>query len=176
MPPTHPLPSLRAWLGLGYHRPWALALSLLTCSACADPHPEAPPEDPCAALACYRGVCTATAGAARCLCERGWAGATCRDCAEGHVARDGACVAVVPCAGPCTNGLCVLSGDLPRCLCDAGWAGAACDRCAPGYRADGAGCVPLGEDPCAPDPCPTGRTCVPVAIGSGSGAGDYRCD
>ena len=59
-----------------------------------------------------------------------------------------------PCGLDCgPHGQCAIRSGRAECLCAAGWAGERCDRCADGYRAQGTDCVPVGPDPCTPNPC-----------------------
>ena len=95
--------------------------------------------NPCAHGTCLRG----DAGVDSCICETGYAGLLCSECAPGWVAEGLTCLASNPClSGPCLYGTCYPQGPTFYCECDTGYAGARCDECAPGYHPDSLQCVP----------------------------------
>ncbi|HEY3355407.1 MAG TPA: hypothetical protein VGQ83_19310 [Polyangia bacterium] len=99
----------------------------------------------CAAPACVHGTCLrADAGTGdACICDRGYAGLLCDQCAPGWAPAGLTCVATDPCAaGPCVYGTCYAQGDAFYCECQAGYAGARCDECAEGWHAENLECVP----------------------------------
>lgn len=93
--------------------------------------------DVCVGVACRHGACSDVDGdgTGECVCDDGWDGDACEECAAGHVLEDGECIPDV-CAGvDCDHGTCrrARDGDYGICVCDDGWDGDACDECAPGY-------------------------------------------
>ena len=95
--------------------------------------------NPCAHGTCLRG----DAGVDSCICDAGYAGLLCTECAPGYVPSGLVCVASDPCVGgPCVFGTCYAQGASFYCECDTGYAGTRCDACAPGYHPAGLQCVP----------------------------------
>lgn len=108
--------------------------------------------DPCDAVECgEQGSCGNVDDDAVCLCDLGWAGASCNACADGYVgaacdscdtgySSDGAggCVPDVCVGKDCANGTCAFEPPASAvCECDTGWAVAgedgSCSVCALGY-------------------------------------------
>ena len=105
-----------------------------------DPQPD-PDPDPCDGVACgMAGTCVDRDGdgVGECLCEPGYDGRACDQCAEGYVAEGDSCVPSQCSAIACDNGTC---NEGEGCVCDEGYSGSACDVCAVGFiEVDGA-CV-----------------------------------
>ena len=95
--------------------------------------------NPCAHGTCLRG----DAGVDSCICDTGYAGLLCNECAPGYTADGLVCIGSDPCASaPCVYGTCYAQGAGFSCTCDAGYAGARCDECAAGYHPVNLECVP----------------------------------
>jgi glycosidase len=81
------------------------------------------PTQPCALDCGARGACVVRQGHEECLCEVGYSGAACGDCAAGYVLAGEAC-APDPCQpNPCREphkGVCVAAGGEAACGCDEG--------------------------------------------------------
>lgn len=91
----------------------------------------------CTATSCNgHGVCSASTTAISCVCDAGYGGTTCTECAAGQQDKDGN----KTCAPACTattcssHGTCNDSTGTAACTCDAGYAGANCTTCAMGYQ------------------------------------------
>lgn len=99
---------------------------------------------------CYNGVCSGKFG--DCVCEAGFTGSECRDCADLHCENGGICrkdqlgisqcectkdfkgirCEYSPCEGFCNgHGACTLHNDSPNCECNSGYWGKQCqsDEC-----------------------------------------------
>lgn len=76
-------------------------------------------------LQCPNGHCDDSSGQPSCVCDTGYAGASCNQCDGGYQDNDnnGSCEADCGTAGyTCSNkGRCVDSSGVPRCDCDAGY-------------------------------------------------------
>lgn len=102
----------------------------------------------CAALGCGPyGACTVAADATvACVCDDGYRGERCTECATGRVAlADGRCVPD-PCTvpDPCApHGACAPEPEDGgvACACDEGWGGERCAACAAGWYPAGEECV-----------------------------------
>ncbi len=96
--------------------------------------------DPCMP----NGVCDDTSGVGVCVCDEGWTGSTCADCApDYHLNGANECVADEHCPGvdPCAPfGTCDDTDGVVVCVCETAYAGEFCDECAPGYFDSGNGC------------------------------------
>lgn len=137
----------------------------------------------CADVTCSgRATCDDSSGTAICVCDAGWTGTDCDECATGYVMEAGECVLVVSCddGDPCGgHGECDDSGDEVVCNCYDGYEGDFCDSCAPGYHEDDAGdCV--ADEVCGTNTCNGHGDCddssgAPVCTCEEGYAGD-RCD
>ena len=102
------------------------------------------------------GTCDDASGSASCVCETGYAGATCDVCNGGYQDNDGDAICAPSCSGAgldCgDHGTCVDGSGVPVCLCLPGHAGPTCAACADGFQDnDGNGscllsCDGLGTD------------------------------
>lgn len=128
-----------------------------------------------------QGRCDPSDGA--CVCDPGWTGDQCEDCATGHVMVEGSCEPGTcltdedcsdgdPCNGQetcgegraCQPGLAMECGDYGTCdseaggcVCDAGYTGEQCDACAQGYGMVSGQCLPVS---CIADvDCSDGKLC-----------------
>ena len=134
--PTAPLGPGRR---LGTHmRP--VVLVLLVLGACMEEGSSDAPQ-PCgtATSGCGdRQHCDRVAAPPRCVCDEGYAGASCNDCALGYTASGRACVAQpLDCRdSPCgSRGDCTSSRDGDDvCLCDEAYTGQRCANCADGFQ------------------------------------------
>jgi len=128
---------------------------------------------------CGHGSCVDSSGATQCVCDAGFAGEACGECAEGSGgdACDECLAGYVPSMlfegtcieDPCVdvecgnNGRCAPVDDEAACRCKQGWDGDTCNVCADGYA--GASCdscavgwsnvAPAGEVECMSDVCVT---------------------
>ncbi len=100
------------------------------------------------------GYCSDESGEALCLCDEGYSGSLCNDCAAGYHAEAQACVLDTTCTeSSCAfRGSCEDNSGVVVCTCDEGYAGSYCDECAPGYH-ENASQDACTKDPCDPDPC-----------------------
>ncbi len=127
--------SRRSALALAH---WGLAAALL--GGCLEDEPTEPPE-PCgtAASGCsQRQHCDRVAAPARCVCDEGYTGSRCDQCALGYTSSGGSCVAQpIDCReGPCgSRGRCSTdqSGD-DICICDQEYTGQRCANCTDGFQ------------------------------------------
>ncbi|HSA22742.1 MAG TPA: hypothetical protein P5076_14910, partial [Myxococcota bacterium] len=102
-----------------------------------------------------------------CVCQEGWAGVLCDDCAPDYTLDTwGECVGVCgadTCSG---HGLCEVSNRLIRCTCDTGYQGARCEACASGYLdvqglcRPTAGCVGVQDG----EPCGVELRCLTAGV------------
>ena len=105
-------------------------------------------EADCDGLSCeLNQVCELVDGAAQCVCETGYAGPRCSDCAEGYQDHDQDLSCEPNCEFAELN--CELDCDdtsgVALCLCPEGYTGENCDQCADGFQDN-------NEDgSCAPD-------------------------
>ncbi|RJO68566.1 MAG: hypothetical protein C4523_07415 [Myxococcales bacterium] len=112
--------------------------------------------DLCRDEQCVHGHCKDSATSSECVCDEGYAGPLCDDCAEGYAWDELRCTPAAGCAGvECGRGDCVAEDGAVRCDCDEGWAGDACERCADTYHEEAGECY--ADTPCRPDPCAHGR-------------------
>eukprot|EP00995_Heteronema_vittatum_P013082 NODE_913_length_1139_cov_458.057798_g631_i0.p1 GENE.NODE_913_length_1139_cov_458.057798_g631_i0~~NODE_913_length_1139_cov_458.057798_g631_i0.p1 ORF type:complete len:247 (+),score=92.00 NODE_913_length_1139_cov_458.057798_g631_i0:96-836(+) len=74
---------------------------------------------------CKNGKCNAEG---MCICNPGYAGLDCKECAHGYTKESSACVR--GCPAWCPTGKCGADGS---CACSPGWTGPTCDRCAVNY-------------------------------------------
>lgn len=89
--------------------------------------------DPCS----IHGTCQDEGGSTYCVCDAGFAGSTCDDCAEGYhpdpiegCAVDESCPDPDPCA---PGGTCDDTGGIVTCVCQPEYTGDLCESCAPGF-------------------------------------------
>jgi hypothetical protein len=68
------------------------------------------------------------------LCDDGYAGEICDECAEGYVEKENQCVTFCVAAGLFCNSRCSGSAAEPICECRVGYRGAECEECAPGFE------------------------------------------
>ncbi|MBI5527298.1 MAG: DUF1566 domain-containing protein [Deltaproteobacteria bacterium] len=116
--------------------------------------------DPCNA----HGTCSG----AVCVCNPGYSGATCHECAAGYIGYPDC--AKDPCVpDPCSGHGTCNGGD---CVCGAGYAGAMCSECATGYL----GYPDCAKNPCDPDPCNGHGTCSGGACTCDTGYNGPGCD
>jgi hypothetical protein len=95
--------------------------------------------DCASAPACEHGRCHVASGEAACICDEGYGGATCGDCAAGYQDNDGDGT----CLPSCSTGSC---GAHSHCDDATGVAVCACD---PGYADNGAGACDIVTAACA---------------------------
>jgi subtilisin-like proprotein convertase family protein len=102
--------------------------------------------DPCGGNAAV-GVCEDQSGLPACVCNTGYAGLVCTECAPGYHADGEECVIDATCpATPCTGrGTCDDSSGEALCTCEAGYEGAACEACVSGYHSMDDGSCALDE-------------------------------
>ena len=102
------------------------------------------------------GLCDDSSGVAECVCNTGYAGADCDECAEGYQDNDGDGVCAPDCDTrglTCNNhGTCSDELGVALCECEAEYTGADCDECASGYQDDD------GDGVCEPS-CTSSVTC-----------------
>ncbi|MCG8554905.1 MAG: hypothetical protein MJD61_06400 [Proteobacteria bacterium] len=113
------------------------------CEACRDRfHRDAAgacvPDQFCSAASCGKhGICNDGGGVIVCICDAGFAGGTCQDCAPGfHAGTAGDCVPDEVC-GPSScpaHATCRVRAGLVECTCEAGYVGELCNRCHADYR------------------------------------------
>ncbi len=114
-------------------------------------------------LSCGHGTCDDTSGTALCLCDEGYTGVGCSECADQWQDNDGDGLCAPACApehADCHgHGTCDDTSGQILCACDPAYVGTHCDTCAHGYQDnDGDGtCLPT----CAnmPLPCGANSTC-----------------
>ena len=103
------------------------------------------------------GACADASGAAVCVCENGYAGASCGTCAAGWQDNDGDGVCAMTCASAgldCgDHGACSDAGGAAICACDAGYDGPACESCSLGFQDND------NDGICAPDCTTTNLDC-----------------
>ncbi len=129
------------------------------CANCADGFQDHDRDGLCAAacgvadLACTgRRVCSDATGTALCLCENGYVGETCSECAEGYRELPSAHACVPTCEAAeidCSEfATCVEQASGAVCECLPGWGGENCDECTLGYSetstGDCAAPIPVG--------------------------------
>jgi len=89
-------------------------------------------------LGCLHGQCQDSSGAAQCVCETGYAGDTCGECAPGYQDNDDDDVCEIGCAlwnGDCgLYGTCDDTDGTPHCACYPGYTGSDCRQCDDGYQ------------------------------------------
>lgn len=101
---------------------------------------------------CGSGWCDVSSGDLLCICDAGYEGEACDECADGHEGADcGTCSEGYIPSGvfprtciqdPCADvdcgfyGDCVVLEDTAVCDCENGWTGELCDECAEGYEGD----------------------------------------
>lgn len=99
------------------------------------------------------------------MCDPGYSGAACDECAAGFHKSAGACVLDEQCQ-PTTcsgHGTCVAKNGLVSCFCDSGFTGTFCTACAPGFhRGVSGGC--FTDERCVNDSC-NGRGACSVTDG-----------
>jgi hypothetical protein len=77
------------------------------------------------------GTCTVSGSDGLCVCDEGWAGDACGECAPGYISYMDTCI-----PDPCTpekcngNGVCDNSSGLAECMCTGNFTGATCNECA----------------------------------------------
>jgi hypothetical protein len=80
-----------------------------------------------------------------CVCDTGYTGVFCDECAAGYVPDGLQCALFVPCQeDPCVYGTCRANNGAWYCDCFTGYAGTLCDGCAVGYHLDELACVADG--------------------------------
>ncbi len=127
-------------------------------------------EDPCN----ERGTCAVEAGLIKCVCELGYDGFTCAQCAAGyHDDGFGMCVLDHTCLpSSCSaHGTCEDTEGAVTCACETGYDGAFCESCASGFHRDNEeNCIE--DESCElDDPCGDYGTCVNT-----TGVIDCICD
>lgn len=125
------------------------------------------------------GRCDDSSGLAACVCNQGYAGQGCDECAVGYQDNDGDGVCAPDCATralTCNDhGTCDDSLGVARCACDAAYSGGMCEACAVGYQDNNGVCEPecdavtdcAGHGECAPAGSPTLCVCEPAYAGEG---------
>jgi hypothetical protein len=111
------------------------------------------------------GSCGEVDGGSACVCDEGYAGEDCADCADGYAMAGGICVPEDDNTGdalceddPCNgHGSCDGSSGEVQCECAEGYTGDDCSECDEGYHADGDECVE--DETCRADSCPDNATC-----------------
>ena len=134
--------------------------------------------DLCLPVDCINGHCLDPAKSSQCVCDAGYGGIDCNDCAEGY-ARDG--LDCVPAETLCGEGACggrggcVSDGGSYYCDCDDSYEGEHCESCADGFHLEGDECVQ--DSACNPNPCRRGacaeRSGVAICTCSEGYAGRY---
>ncbi len=115
------------------------------CESCAagyqdnDDNGTCSPSCDALSLACgARQYCDDTDGSAECICELGYAGADCTECASDYQDNDGDSVCEPSCAhaelGCNDHGTCNDSSGTVVCQCDAGYQGENCNDCVGNYQ------------------------------------------
>ncbi|HRE91911.1 MAG TPA: hypothetical protein PK095_22520, partial [Myxococcota bacterium] len=130
----------------------------------------------CSGVDCgAHGACDDASGAAVCVCQEGYAGASCESCASGWQDRDGDGVCAKDCASSGLNcgahGACADASGAAVCVCQEGYAGASCETCSLGYQDND------GDGLCAMDCATSGVSCGDHgACADGSGAAMCVCE
>jgi hypothetical protein len=105
-----------------------------------------PPEVDCSKDPCVHGTCQegeGESGADACVCDEGYAGLLCDQCAEGYIPSGLECVRGDPCQdSPCVFGTCRVHDEQMVCDCYTGYTGTYCDECDEGYHIENMECVP----------------------------------
>lgn len=160
-----------------------------SCSSCASGYTQSGGRCIPVAVSCQDGPCgtrgdcrTSSGGEDVCVCDEGYIGARCVNCADGYQDndQDGQCepacgVADLACTGRRT---CSDATGSALCLCENGYVGDTCSDCAPGYREilSTHSCVPT----CSELVCSADSTCVEGPTGAACecapGWGGERCD
>ena len=110
-----------------------------TCSQCAVGYQDNDDDGTCLASCPYSGLrcgshgqCDDASGTAHCVCETGYAGDTCQNCAEGYQDKDadGRCAPDCQSAAlDCHHGACSDGGGKAHCVCESGYALPDCAAC-----------------------------------------------
>lgn len=139
-------------------------------------------DESCAAADCGHGTCDDESGVVQCLCDPGYAGAGCGDCAAGFHPLDGDCVLDQAClSSSCAgHGSCNDASGVIVCTCDSGYAGSYCESCDVGHhRALGSGACVADASCMVTNPCVHG-TCSDsggeIACTCDSGYAGAVCD
>ncbi len=121
------------------------------------------------------GTCSDASGQVACVCNPGYQGSDCSDCADDYQDNDGdgtclpdCSLANLDCSG---HGQCSDTSGQAACLCDTGYAGADCAACAAQYQDND------GDGTCAPACAIAGLDCGTHGhCDDGSGAAECTCD
>ncbi len=126
------------------------------------------------------GTCVVEGGTAQCICDVGYSGTDCGNCATGYHRDPGSddCVLDEECPEPdpddfCNHhGTCAVVGGIALCDCDVGYAGSQCEYCATGYQDAN------GDGTCEPDCSTAALGCVNGAcvIDGSTGLAECDCD
>ena len=104
------------------------------------------PEVDCSQDPCFHGVCIVGENetvADYCLCDQGYAGLLCDQCAVGYLPDGLECSKEDACQdSPCVYGTCRVQNDQMSCDCYSGYSGELCDECDEGYHVENLECVP----------------------------------
>lgn len=87
-------------------------------------------------LSCLHGSCDDSSGTAVCVCEEGYVGSSCGQCAPGYQDRDLDGICLPSCSAVslgCVHGICDDATGTAICACEEGYQGERCDTCQEGY-------------------------------------------
>jgi cysteine-rich repeat protein len=118
------------------------------CATCAADHQDNDGDQTCLPACvtdpCHgHGACNDDTGTPECVCDTGYTGPGCAECAVGYQDNDGNHTCVAACApDTCSgNGRCVDDSGSVQCLCYGGWAPPTCGTCPAGLTEMGGACV-----------------------------------
>ncbi len=121
----------------------------------------------CSAQDCSgQGACYDSSGASVCICDYGYDGDQCADCASGYSDEGGVCVLDHQCLeNTCSgHGTCDDTTGVPICTCDEGYTATHCEACDTGYQDNDRDGTCLPGEPEDPDI----EIVRPPAFGDGS--------
>lgn len=138
----------------GYHLEGDACVIDQETASCAD-------ADPCSA----HGTCDDASGVVVCICEVGYAGVDCADCAAGFHEDDGECLLDQQClSSTCSGrGACSVVDGTVSCDCSVGHTGTYCEDCAEGYHPTARG-ICEADETCQSDSCLNGTCSVTSGV------------
>lgn len=124
----------------------------------------------CDGVSCgSNGTCDNSGGPAICVCNEGYSGEVCAECAAGYHDDGGSCVADTVCLSTSCDrhGSCEPGASPDACVCDQGYGGDNCETCGTGYHSSCYTCETLGVE-CGTwdDGCGGTITCGPCEVGT----------